>query len=101
MKHTLIGLAILLFAAFSLGATCRPVPTPIEPLDTADCHAACVNLRNLGCVEGQPLEDGTSCREFCEETQRSGHALRPKCVMKISMCVDIDKCSGPSREIFE
>ena len=67
----------------------------------ADCPAACEKLRELGCPEGQPLEDGTTCEKFCKDTQESGHALRPSCVMNITACSQVNDCTKGSREIFE
>lgn len=101
MKQLITAFAILFLASISLGATCKPAPTPVEPKDTADCPAACEKLRELGCPEGQPLEDGTTCEVFCKNTQESGHALRPSCVMGITSCDQVNDCSKGSREVFE
>lgn len=101
MKRVTTSIAVLFVAAWSLGATCRPAPTPVEPKDTVDCPAACERLRELACPEGQPLEDGTTCETFCEDTQKSGHALRPSCVMGITSCSQVNDCTKGSREIFE
>jgi len=86
-----------------MGSKCgvNPQPTPVEPKDTAYCPAACDKLRVLGCEEGNNLPDGTTCETFCLDTQKSGHALRPSCVMDIQTCADIVKCSAPTREINE
>ena len=103
MRHILFAFVLAAVAALSMGSTCRtkPSPAPIEPKDTADCPAACEKLRALGCPEGQPLEDGTTCEKFCQDTQESGHALRPSCVMDITTCEQLPKCTDGSREVFE
>jgi len=103
MKRLLITAILASLAAFSMGATCRtkPSPAPIEPKDTKDCPLACEHLRALGCPEGEPLEDGTTCEKFCKDTQESGHALRPSCVITITSCDQIDECTGPPREVLE
>jgi hypothetical protein len=103
MKRILLIIAILFVAGISFGAKCgvKPAPTPVEPKDTADCPAACEKLRELGCPEGQPLEDGTTCEKFCIDTQQSGHALRPSCVMDMTECKQINDCTKGSREVFE
>ena len=74
---------VLLFVA------CLPANAP---RDTADCSDACYRMRSLHCEEGEPLPDGTSCTKFCEDTQNSGHALRPSCIEKIETCSEIDLC---------
>jgi len=77
-----------------IGCTPIPEPTPREPTDTPNCAKACEHLNKLGCEEGKPLGDGTTCTKFCENTQKSGHALNPTCVMTITKCEELDaKCS--------
>jgi hypothetical protein len=93
---TMLG---LLVACMLLGASCqtRPPPIPIEPHDTVDCAAACERLQHLGCPEGDPLSDGTTCLEFCTNTQQSGHPLNPSCVMDMESCNDLPGCTNPRR----
>lgn len=82
-----------LFAVLSAFLCCGPpAPRPHAPTDTPSCAAACDQLAKLGCVEAQPLEDGTSCEEFCVKTQEAGHRLSPACVMKIERCEQIEEC---------
>jgi len=71
---------------------------PTTPRDD-NCVGACQHLQALGCEEGEPLPDGTTCVEFCEQTQKAGHALRPSCIMKITTCdpEEMEKCQGPRR----
>ncbi len=74
-------------------AACGPAvqrPHPHLPTDTPRCPDACAHLRNLKCEEGQPLEDGTTCEDFCQATQESGHALNPTCVMTIKSCDELN-----------
>ena len=87
-------LAILAHLMLS-GATCRgPILHVVsEPEDTDNCPAACQNLRALGCSEGQPLPDGTSCERFCVETQINGMPLNPTCIMQITSCDEVDVCT--------
>lgn len=65
-------------------------PTPRQPLDSSSCDAACAHLRELQCEEGFALQDGTSCEQFCHDTQDSGHALNPTCVLTIQTCSELD-----------
>lgn len=71
----------------------KPPPVPIDPGDSEMCLAACSRMEALGCEEGKPLEDGTSCVKFCVETQAAGHALNPTCLSKINSCSEIDHCN--------
>ena len=82
----------LAFVACSSCSGFHP-PVPIEPGDTSDCAAACANLEKLGCDEGKPLEDGTTCTKFCKDTQKSGHGLKPSCVVNLKACGEIESCS--------
>lgn len=77
---------------FLAGCGSRQVQ-PVEPNDTHMCAAACTRMVDLGCPEGDPLDDGTSCKKFCEITQRRGHALNPSCLAEITSCGEIDACS--------
>lgn len=80
---------VILFAVVLLGCPPRP-PVRVLPTDTASCDAACKHLQELHCPEGEPLENGTSCTMFCEETQSSGHALNPSCVIHIKKCAEVE-----------
>jgi len=68
-------------------------PVVAIPADDSACPAACIHLRDLGCPEGDPLPDGTSCEKFCSETQKAGHDLHPGCIAKIQSCEDQHLCS--------
>lgn len=96
LSSIIAGAAILIIA----GCPATTIkPHPVQPTDTPSCAAACKKLEGLkradgtvGCEEAQPLEDGTSCTKFCEDTQNSGHALRPSCIIeKVTRCEDIDR----------
>lgn len=89
------GFWVALVCCLLSGATCQSpvVPVIIEPKDTDKCPAACENLRRLGCDEGKPLEDGTTCEKFCLDTQKNGHPLNPTCVMSIKVCSEIGHCT--------
>lgn len=78
-----------------VGISCHGslVPVVIEPTDTDKCPAACAHLQMLGCAEGQPLEDGTTCEQFCTDTQENGQPLNPTCVMSIKTCAGINACT--------
>jgi hypothetical protein len=69
----------------------RPIPVPI-PKDSSSCAAACANLQKLGCEEGKPLEDGTTCEKFCVDTQKAGHDLNPKCLVTVEECYEVEAC---------
>jgi hypothetical protein len=47
----------------------------------------------LGCKEGEPLRDGTSCETFCINTQEAGHNLNIPCILQIQSCTEIQKCN--------
>lgn len=97
-RFLIIVLAIFMVGLLAAGhcGHCQPGPTPIEPDGTEDCPAACARLQQLGCPEGDPLPDGTTCAEFCQETQRKGHALDPTCVKTIQTCEELEtKCNLP------
>lgn len=86
------GRVILVLAVLLAGCPNQEVirPNPVQPTDTPSCATACAKLEKMGCEEGKPLEDGTSCTKFCEDTQKAGHALRPSCILeKVQKCSDI------------
>jgi hypothetical protein len=87
MRQALLGLILL-------GCGGSPPPVAIEPDGTEFCAEACARLNDLGCAEGQPLSDGTSCEVFCIQTQEKGHPLNPSCVAEISSCDEISLCTS-------
>jgi hypothetical protein len=71
--------------------------SPPPNTDPENCAKACEKIgpSGLGCPEGEPLEDGTSCTKFCEDTQNSGHPLNAGCFMsKVQKCSDIAELCG-------
>ncbi len=96
MKRILMTAAVVFAFAILTGGHCKPGPIPVEPEDTNKCAAACQRLQELRCPEGEILADGTTCVQFCEQTQRNGHALNPTCVMTIESCAEVNtKCNKP------
>ena len=69
------------------------VPIVVDPGDADLCPVACSRLRALGCPEGAPLADGTSCEKFCVDTTHNGMPLNPKCISEIQSCSEIAGCS--------
>lgn len=80
----------LLLCVCAIACASAPKPDPVLPTDTGSCAAACEHLASLGCEEGKPLEDGTSCEKFCVDTQNSGHGLNPSCVVGIESCEELE-----------
>lgn len=98
MRRIAVAVFVVWIGGFLVGGHCGPpTPTPVEPPDTSDCPAACERLQELGCPEGEPLSDGTTCVEFCIETQQRGHALNPSCVRTITRCSELDILCGVLR----
>lgn len=90
MKYLWLTIAIsfLLF-----GAHCPPEPTPTIADDIEDCPAAAEKLTELQCREAEVAEDGQTFLEFCEETMKLGHAIRPSCLKTIVDCEEVHtKC---------
>ena len=82
-----VGIAVFLATSLTgcawlkcLAADC-PAPPPEE-----NCSAACANMEKLGCPEGKPLPDGTTCEKFCEDTITAGHAMNSACVATATTC---------------
>ena len=92
-KLTQLLFVLLVATACGSCRTFRPPPMPIDPGDTDQCLAACTRMESLGCPEGAPLPDGTTCVKFCVDTQTAGHAMNPTCLAKIESCSEIEACS--------
>lgn len=60
-----------------------PKPTPVP---TEGCAGACYHMQQLGCPEGEPLEDGTTCEKFCLDTEEAGHPMKTECILKVTSC---------------
>lgn len=86
MKRIVVLLSVVLLGCPAQGIPrVRPLPT-----DTASCRTACDHLETLDCDEGKPLENGTTCTKFCEDTQNSGHALNASCVANVKSCKEVE-----------
>ncbi len=82
----------MLSAVFLFIPGCVPAYVVQEVGGAEDCPLACQNLVKLGCEEGKPLEDGTTCEVFCRQSLTNGHNLKPKCVSSILSCDKIESC---------
>lgn len=90
----LLILILLSIVTISCQGLFEPTPTPRDLTDTNQCGQVCAHLESLGCEEGKPLEDGTTCKVFCEEFQNKGHKLDLQCMGNIQNCEQIQtKCS--------
>jgi len=92
MKQVAICLLMILALSGVQCSWCQPVPDPVIPPDSDHCPTACSHLRDLGCEEGEPLADGTTCEAWCVETQDSGHWLNPTCAEGIVSCEELVFC---------
>ncbi len=79
----------LLVAVLALATGCPVVVVPGRP---AVCEEACQRLGELGCEDGMPLPDGTSCSEFCGKTEAAGHDLATACVAMARSCEEAEAC---------
>lgn len=110
--HHVMSLMTIIVSITFIGCPKDPEHPPVHlPTDTADCPAACNHLRKLKCQEGDTIpgafcasgkpkngkcETGEkpadlTCEIFCVQTQTSGHALVPSCVVNIQKCTDMDR----------
>lgn len=99
LRHLRHLLALIVLSGVSAIA-CGPEPIRVGPRlpdDTASCASACDHLLAIGCEEGKPLEDGTSCKDFCEATQNAGHALNPSCIAHVRACAEMATVCGQGR----
>lgn len=97
-----------------------PIVPPTPRVDSGGIVDACINachkLKELGCVEGNPIDMNTPCKtnancgekqycsllgtcvvtcaQFCVDTYNSGIYLDPDCVAKISECSQVNKCTA-------
>src|SRR5215510_12140485 len=79
-RFSIIGIVVLVAALSSLSCAVRDGGKPHNGASRVSafqqpCMDFCQHLRTLGCKEGQPLADGTSCETFCIDTQEAGHNL--------------------------
>jgi hypothetical protein len=85
---------ILLVLSMSGCAHCERGVTP-DPEDSQLCPEACAHLQELGCPEGDPLPDGTTCSSWCVYTQEQGHWLNLPCILSIESCDELEECEEP------
>ncbi len=83
------GDVILVAAVMLIGARCLPSPDPDPNTPDPSCVAACTHLRDLGCEEGQPTDDGATCEEVCENGMSERYDLG--CVAEVIYC-DMTGC---------
>ena len=70
-------------------------PTPeYLPLESEKCGEMCSHLQQLGCEEGSPLPNGTSCEDFCKSMGNSGHSLNISCILTIKECSEVATVCG-------
>jgi hypothetical protein len=81
---------IAILVTLSGCCTAKSLLTSADPANSNLCSDACIHLRVLGCPEGDPLEDGTACEQFCLETQKAGHPLNLTCVIGMTACSELD-----------
>jgi len=86
---------LIAFATIALWGCCTTAPVPESIEDIEFCNAACAWMAKMGCEEGQPLPDGTSCADFCRQTQESGHWINPRCLATTTGCEQINDCGAP------
>jgi hypothetical protein len=112
------------------GASCqnnggKVTPNPPVITDQSECAAACANLQQLHCSEGDPIDMGHACQasadclsldgqpdakqacvagrcqvnctNFCIDTENQGVWLDPGCVKGIKACSEINSCPLPKK----
>lgn len=91
----------LLIASCSTYSAIQPPASPVTltPGTTADCSAACVNLRRLHCKSGDPTPQAGTCEAVCQNTESSGYASEnPQCLAKVKSCgAEEDACANPGQ----
>lgn len=111
----IISLALLSVSGCPRSSEITPTPPIIT--DQNNCEAACAQLKRLECEEGTPLvpnDAGTcvisdtcgvgqtcvdgkcawTCTKFCTDTENAGVFLDPTCVMHVTSCDQVDRCSS-------
>lgn len=82
-------LSSLLFVVLLAGCVTQPGPAPLPPGGDA-CARACGRLRQLGCADGQPTDEGTSCETLCAhdvtEPEAQLTAAYLSCLAQIREC---------------
>lgn len=71
-----------------------PAPEPVTQ-DIQLCATAETNLKKLKCIpEGAYTKKGKTFTQFCEETQKNGVFLNPKCLSTITECNKMKSCTN-------
>ena len=78
--------------------SCRPAVQPPPDVDDADaedarvspCARACERLHALGCPEGEPSRNGTSCLDVC---RTAGVLVNAPCVARAPTIDAIHACN--------
>lgn len=81
----------------ALLGSCRPAaqPPPDVDVDAEDarvspCARACERLHSLGCPEGEPSRNGTSCLEVC---RTAGVLVNAPCVARAPNVDAVHACN--------
>ena len=84
-KSFLIVIALLVGCSSSSTGSGQTSTTHPKPQVTS-CSTACFHLSDMNCEEAMSLPDGTTCENFCLETQSLGHGLNISCAIKSKSC---------------
>lgn len=87
----------LVILAAALVTACASTPRPLHPepdvvvVYPADaCPMACARLQTLGCPEGDPTPDGTSCETVC---RNAGDLVDAPCVTTARSREELASCN--------
>jgi hypothetical protein len=90
MKNAALILALVLGACNLPPGPLPPDPTPYP--DDLTCVDACQRLRQLGCKEAAPTNDGATCEMVCENAQASPSPLPVACISRAITCPAAESC---------
>ena len=88
---------IFFFLSLTMSCTCCGPKNYVPPTDPENCAPACQKLKDMGCEEGEDLEnhDGTiiTCEEWCKDTIKQGHGLNPTHILnpEVDTCEEIEE----------
>ena len=97
-RLSIVGILVLIGAISSSSCTTTDTVKPSNggtpsSVVQQQCASFCQHLRTMGCREGEPLQDGTSCEVFCVNTQEAGHNLNIPCVLQTQSCTELQRCN--------
>lgn len=82
--------------------SCQPIPTPAPPSspsqdasttqDDPTCETACQHLRSMGCLLGQPTQNGAECEAVCWAARNNGLTWPVWCLSKAPDCETAEVC---------